>query len=126
VHIYVPLVRRYGFEQVRRAALAVAERAVSESPDTVTIEFRKAGREGRVFLDTTRNGPGAHIVSAYSPRARPGAPVSFPVPWDEIERAKPGDFTITTAPKILGDRGDLWQELMPAPQSLPRALTAAD
>ena len=52
------------------------------------MEFRKVGREGRVFLDTTRNGPGAHIVAAYSPRARPGAPVSFPVPWDELERAK--------------------------------------
>ena len=125
MHIYVPLTRRYGFEQVRTAALRIAERVVDSSPDLVTIEFRKAGREGRVFLDTTRNGPGAHIVAAYSPRARPGAPVSFPVAWNEIEHVKPTDFTVRNAPGLLSKHGDLWTRLMPNPQSLDRRLTTA-
>jgi DNA primase len=86
------------------------------------VEFRKANREGRVFLDTTRNGPGAHIVAAYSPRARAGAPVSFPVKWDQLEQISPRDFTITTVPPILREHGDLWAELMPAPQTLPKDL----
>jgi DNA ligase D len=125
LHIYVPLARRYGFDKVRQAALAIAQRAVERAPELITIEFRKAGREGRVFLDTTRNGPGAHIVAVYSPRARPGAPVSFPVPWDEIESAKPSDFTIQTAHGLVERRGDLWKALMPAPQRLPRELLAS-
>jgi DNA ligase D len=125
-HIYVPLTRKYTFEDVRLAATRIAERVVASAPDLVTMEFRKVGREGRVFLDTTRNGPGAHIVAAYSPRARPGAPVSFPVPWDELERAKPGDFTIRNAPELLRERGDLWKDLMPRAQSLPRDLLARE
>ncbi len=123
VHIYVPLNRRHTFEEVRLASTRIAEHAVASAPDLITIEFRKAGREGRVFLDTTRNGPGAHIVAAYSPRARPGAPVSFPVPWKELEQVKPADFTIRTVPALLSERGDLWNSLMPKAQTLPKTLT---
>jgi DNA ligase D len=124
VHIYVPLSRRHTFEQVRLASTRIAERAVAAAPDLITVEFRKAGREGRVFLDTTRNGPGAHIVAAYSPRARPGAPVSFPVPWGELERVTPADFTIRTVPGLLSDQGDPWAALMPKLQTLPKTLMA--
>ena len=123
VHVYVPLRRRHGFEQVRTAALRLAEQVALAAPDLVTVAFKKAERGGRVFLDTTRNAPGAHIVAAYSPRARPGAPVSFPVAWSDLERATPKDFTIRTAPGLLLAHGDLWTTAMPDPQSLPRSLT---
>jgi bifunctional non-homologous end joining protein LigD len=124
VHVYVPLARRHTFEDVRLAATRVGQRVVASAPDLITMEFRKAGREGRVFLDTTRNGPGAHIVAAYSPRARPGAPVSFPVRWESLQQVKPGDFTIRNAPMLVGEHGDLWSDLMPKPQSLPGSLVA--
>ena len=77
---------------------------------------------GKVFLDSTRAG-GATVVAAYSPRLRPGVPVSFPLPWDELDRAAPGDFTVRTAPGLLGD-ADPWRELMPSPQELPDDLVA--
>ena len=69
-----------------------------------------------MFLDSTRAG-GATVVAAYSPRLRPGLPVSFPVAWDQLDHVQPGDFTVLTAPGLLGDR-DPWAEQMPEPQQL--------
>src|SRR5262249_25839962 len=92
-------------------------------PKRTTTAFMKADREGKVFLDATRAG-GATVVAAYSPRARPGLPVSFPLSWDDLDSVAPGDFTIFTAPGLLGDR-DPWTDAMPEPQELPAALLAA-
>jgi DNA primase len=73
-----------------------------------------------VFLDSTRVG-GATVVSAYSPRIRPGVPVSFPVDWDELDRVTPADFTLRTVPGLIGD-GDPWTDRMPRPQRLDAGL----
>jgi DNA ligase D len=126
VHVYVPLRRTHGFDQVRTAALRLAEQVVDAAPELVTVAFKKAERGGRVFLDTTRNGPGTHIVAAYSPRARPGAPVSFPVAWNDLTQIAPQDFTIRSATRLLRDHGNLWATMMPEPQTLPRSLTDPD
>src|SRR5262249_50284415 len=72
------------------------------------------------FLDSTRAG-GATVVSAYSPRARPGVPVSFPVPWADLDRVTPADFTVLTAARLLAG-GPPWAGQMPAPQRLPQDL----
>ena len=77
----------------------------------------KEDRGGKVFVDSTRAG-GATVVAAYSPRVRPGAPVSFPVPWSDLDAVAPGDFTLHTALRALGDR-DRWVDLMPDPQPEP-------
>ena len=61
------------------------------------------------------------MVAAYSPRVRPGTPVSFPVSWDDIDRVQPPDFTVRNAASLLGDR-DRWAELLPEPQHLPADL----
>jgi DNA ligase D len=121
VHVYVPLQRRYDYPVVRSAALAIGQRVEERIPDEATAEFRIAKREGRVYLDPGRNAPGAHVVSVYSPRARPGATVSFPVPWKDLERIKPGDFNIRSVPGLLA-KEDRWKKLMPKPQALPRNL----
>jgi DNA primase len=63
------------------------------------------------------------VVAAYSPRVRPGAPVSFPVGWDDLDRVAPGDFTVHTAPRLVGDT-DPWTDGMPAPLPLPADLVA--
>jgi DNA primase len=73
-----------------------------------------------VFVDATRVG-GATVVAAYSPRARSGVPVSFPVGWDDLDGVAPSDFTVHTALEQLGAR-DPWADAMPAPQSLPSDL----
>jgi len=125
VHIYVPLQRRYDYPVVRSAALAIGQRVEERGPDEATAEFRIAKRGGRVFLDPGRNAPGAHVVAPYSPRARRGATVSFPVAWEDLEQVKPGDFTIRNVPGLLA-KDDPWRKLMPRPQALPREVLAED
>jgi bifunctional non-homologous end joining protein LigD len=123
VHVIVPLVRRYDFGAVQLAARKLAEEAAAQDPALVTTEFLKAERGGRVFLDATRMGRGAHVVAAYSPRARPGAPVAFPVAWDRLESVSPQDFTIRTVPPLLDRNPDPWKTVSPPRQHLPRDLT---
>ena len=82
----------------------------------------KEDRGDKVFLDATRAG-GATVVSAYSPRVRPGTPVSWPFPWDELDVINPSDHTIKNAIEALDGR-DPWSELMPEPQALPADLIA--
>jgi DNA primase len=107
-------------EDAAAVTRAIAHRAEALDPDVATTAFVKDDRDGKVFVDSTRVG-GATVVAAYSPRVRPGVPVSFPLAWDDIDSVKPGDFTIHTAPERLGD-GDPWAEHMPAPQGLSAEL----
>jgi bifunctional non-homologous end joining protein LigD len=119
MHIFVPL-DGAGFEDAAAATRALAARAERLDPDAATTAFIREDREGKVFLDSTRAG-GATVVAAYSPRIRPGVPVSFPVAWNELDDVTPADFTVHTALERLGD-GDPWAERMPAPQELPADL----
>ena len=89
-------------------------------PEIATSEFVKDARGGKVFVDSTRVG-GATVVAAYSPRVRAGAPVSFPVSFDDLDAVAPADFTVRTALDHLGDR-DPWAAAMPAPQQLSSEL----
>jgi bifunctional non-homologous end joining protein LigD len=122
MHIVVPVVRDVSIEDVAAATRAIAVRAERLDPALATTAFIKEDRNGKVFLDSTRSG-GATVVAAYSPRIRPGVPVSFPVAWDDLDRVTPRDFTIHTALDLLGDR-DPWAELMPEPQRLSAELLA--
>jgi bifunctional non-homologous end joining protein LigD len=121
VHIVVPL-SPTGWEDAAAATRALAARAAALDPTIATTAFVKEEREGKVFVDSTRAG-GATIVAAYSPRVRPGLPVSFPVTWDELDSVSPTDFTIATAPALLADR-PTWTELLPDPQTLPADVVA--
>ncbi|HXM55828.1 MAG TPA: non-homologous end-joining DNA ligase [Candidatus Dormibacteraeota bacterium] len=116
VHVFVP-VRETTAEEVATAARAVAARAERLDPALATTAFIKEERGGRVFVDSTRAG-GATVVAAYSPRVRPGAPVSFPVPWDDLDRVDAREFTLRTAARLAAERPS-WAELQPEPQTLP-------
>ncbi len=122
VHVFVPLTGDDSAEDVAAATRAVAVRAERLDPERLTTAFVREDRHGKVFVDATRAG-GATVVAAYSPRARPGVPVSWPLEWDELERFHPGSATIRTAVGLLGDR-DLWSELMPPPQQVDAGLIA--
>lgn len=122
VHIVVPLVEGTTFEDTAAATRALAARAERVDPAVATTAYLKEDRGGKVFLDSTRAG-GATVAAAYSPRNRPGVPVSFPVAWPDLEAVHPRDFTIFTAAALLGD-ADPWRERMPAPQRLPADLVA--
>ena len=121
VHVFVPLTEDAEIPDVAAATRALAARAARLDPAVATTEFVRDERGGKVFVDSTRAG-GATVVAAYSPRARPGVPVSFPVTWDELEQVRPGDFTVLTAVERL--TGDHWSAAMQSPQRLPADLVA--
>jgi len=120
VHVFVPVDSAFSLEELAGATRAIAARAERLDPVLATTAFIREDRGGKVFLDSTRAG-GATVVAVYSPRVRPGTPVSFPVAWDELERVSPADFTVRTAAAQLAD-GDPWAERMPEPQALPTEL----
>ena len=120
VHVVVPLSPGAGAADVAAATRAIAARAERLDPQLTTTAFVVEERGGKVFLDSTRSG-GATVVAAWSPRARPGGTVSFPVAWDDLDDVTPADFTITSVPAIVGDT-DPWSDLMPEPQVLDAGL----
>ncbi|MFC4055408.1 DNA polymerase domain-containing protein [Actinomadura syzygii] len=121
VHVFVPL-EAHPAADVAAATRALAARAERLDPALATTAFIREDRAGKVFLDSTR-AAGATVVAAYSPRIRPGTPVSFPVPWDGLDGVAPSDFTVRNAAALVADR-DPWAELMPEPQRLPDDLIA--
>jgi bifunctional non-homologous end joining protein LigD len=122
LHVLVPVEPEAASEEVAAATRALAARAERLDPGLATTAFIREDRGGKVFLDSTRAG-GATVVSVYSPRVRPGTPVSFPVAWEDLDRVSPADFTVHTAVPLLGD-GDPWAARMPPPQPLPPDLVA--
>ncbi|MGH9112793.1 MAG: non-homologous end-joining DNA ligase [Acidimicrobiales bacterium] len=122
VHVYVPIDDQAPPDDAAAATRAVAARAERLDPEIATTAFVKDDRGGKVFVDSTRVG-GATVIAAYSPRARPGVPVSFPVGWDDLDDIAPADFTVHTALRHLG-AGDPWAAQMPGPQRLSADLVA--
>jgi bifunctional non-homologous end joining protein LigD len=121
VHVYVP-VEGATSEDAAAATRALAVRAERLDPELATTAFIRADRGGKVFLDSTRAG-GATVAAAYSPRIRPGVPVSFPVRWEELDGVAPGDFTVHTVPGLLAGH-TAWAGQLPAPQRLSEELVA--
>jgi bifunctional non-homologous end joining protein LigD len=115
VHVFVPIEGATG-EEAAAATRAIAARAERLDPELATTAFIREDRGGKVFLDSTRAG-GATVVAAYSPRVRPGTSVSFPVPWEDLDRVAPADFTVRNAAGLISG-SDPWSGLMPAPQAL--------
>lgn len=120
VHVYVPIDDTISIEDAAAATRAIAARAERIDPTVATTAYIKEDRGGKVFVDSTRAG-GATVVAAYSPRIRPGTPVSFPVGWDDLDDVSPRDFTVRSAPGLLAS-ADHWATEQPAPQALPEDL----
>jgi bifunctional non-homologous end joining protein LigD len=112
-HIVVPLDGQADFEEVGSFAHALGRALVQRDPRHLTQEFAKKGRGGRIYVDTGRNGYSATVAAAYAVRARPGAPVSAPCTWEEIEKGAVGPRTFTL--RSMADRaaavGDLWSDM---------------
>jgi len=122
LHVFVPIEAGAGAEDLAAATRALAARAERLDPALATTAFIREDREGKVFLDATRAG-GATVVAAFSPRIRPGVPVSFPVAWEDLDRVAPADFTIRTARQLI-DGANPWADQMPAPQRIGPDLIA--
>jgi bifunctional non-homologous end joining protein LigD len=121
MHINVRIEPRWGFDQVRRAALALAREVERRAPAIATSKWWKEERHG-VFVDYNQNAKDRTVAAAYSVRPKPGAPVSAPLSWDEVPRAEPGDFTLATMPARFASVGDRHQDIDLHPGSLERLL----
>jgi DNA ligase D-like protein (predicted polymerase) len=105
IHVYVRIEQRWGFTDVRRAALAFAREVERRAPTLATSKWWKEERHG-VFLDYNQNAKDRTVAAAYSVRPKPDARVSAPVTWDELDAAEPGDFTLASMPARFAEIGD--------------------
>lgn len=120
VHVVVP-VQNLPFPDAAAATRALAARAEQLDQALATTAFLKADRGGRVFVDSTRAGGGS-LACTYSPRVRPGTPVSYPVPWDDLDSVSPRDFTVRSVLPLPAD--DPWRAILPGPQQVPADVIA--
>ena len=124
MHVLVRIAPRWGFDEVRRAALALAREVERRAPKLATSKWWKEERHG-VFVDYNQNAKDRTVASAYSVRPTPEARVSAPLDWDEVETALPKDFTLATMPQRFAELGDLHAEIDEAPGSLEGLLELA-
>jgi len=125
LHIFVPVHPYWSYDEVKTAVEFVARMVVSAYPDKATVERMVKNRTGKVYIDYLQNIKGKTLVSVFSPRPRPGAPVSFPVAWDDLDETDPARFTIKTAPQIVGQVGDSFSGCLRLKQDLSPLLKAA-
>ncbi|GHF52837.1 DNA ligase D [Amycolatopsis bartoniae] len=127
LHVYVRIEPRWGFQEVRRAALAFALEVERRAPDDVTTTWWRKDRDpARVFVDYNQNTRDHTIASAYSVRGVPEATVSTPITWDEIDEVEPRECTIATVPERFAKLGDLHEGIDEAVYSLETLLEWAD
>lgn len=121
-HIAVPLDGEADCGHVAGFAHAVGTLLVRRDPENLTLEFSKVDRTGRIYVDTGRNHPPATFAAVYAVRAKPGAPVSAPCTWAELEggHVAPQTFTLRSMAARLADVGDLWSEVSTWGHSLRR------
>ncbi len=122
IHVYVRLQPRWSSYEVRAAAVAVARELERRRPDLITAAWWKEERGARVFVDFNQNAPHKTIFGAWSVRARPGAQVSTPFGWEELDRIVPDELTIATVPERVARGGDPWAAMASDPQSLEPVL----
>ncbi len=113
LHVVVPIRRAQDYDTVRPFAAAVAAVLVERNPKSLTVEFSKAKRGERIFVDVARNAYGQHAVAAYSVRALPRAPVATPLRWEELDdrRLDPQGWTVATVGDRLAAGGDPWRAI---------------
>jgi DNA ligase D-like protein (predicted polymerase) len=124
IHVNVRIERRWTFDEVRRAALALAREAERRAPDFITSKWWKEERHG-VFVDYNQNAKDRTVASAYSVRPTPNAQVSAPLTWDEVPGCELADFTLKTMPQRFRERGDLTAGIDEASCSLEPLLELA-
>jgi DNA ligase D len=118
IHVYVRLLPNWTSIEVRSAAVAVARELERRRPDLVTAAWWKEERGRRVFIDFNQNAPHKTIFGAWCVRARPGAQVSTPFRWEELDGIDPDELTIATVPRRVVEEGDPWEAMESEPQSL--------
>ncbi|MFO7963019.1 MAG: DNA ligase D [Desulfobacterales bacterium] len=118
-HVVVPLVRRSEWDEIKSFSGAVAKHLARNHPDTFTAVMSKAKRHNKLFVDYLRNARGATSVAPFSTRARPGAPVSTPIGWDELGNTAPDAYTVKNLPaRLKSEKKDPWSDFFSIRQSV--------
>ena len=125
LHVFVPIERTVTFDEARHICETVGRHVMREHPKDITMEWAVEKRTGKIFIDYNMNVRGKTLNVAYSPRGVPGAPVSMPLSWEELEAAEPMDFTIKDVPSRLEKTGDRWHDVLEIKQSLTKAFGVA-
>jgi len=122
IHVVCPLRRGPGFGDVHKWARALAEEMVADDPRHLTLEWHRAERGARIFVDVNRNAYAQHGVAPYGVRAKQRAPVAMPVEWDELSdpKLKPDRWTVRNAAERLAAEGDAWKGIGRRARSLPQ------
>jgi bifunctional non-homologous end joining protein LigD len=121
LHVFVPIQRSLTFDEARHVCEMVGRHVMKEHPRDITMEWAIQKRTGKIFIDYNMNVRGKTLNVAYSPRGVPGAPVSMPLTWDELEAAEPGHFTLQNVLARLERTGDRWHDVLSTKQSLATA-----
>jgi bifunctional non-homologous end joining protein LigD len=123
MQIYIPIEKKYDYNIIRGFVGAVADMVHAAEPDVTTVEWETRKRGGKVFLDVNMNREGANIAAAYSARPEPGATVSTPFSWDELDAIQPEDYTMETLFHRLEEKGDPFLPVAEGPrQNLDAAI----
>jgi bifunctional non-homologous end joining protein LigD len=118
LHIFVPILRHWNYDIVRRISEQICRFVLRQHPRELTMEWSVERRRGKVFLDYNQNTRGKTLATAYSSRALPGAPVSMPVRWEDLDHVYPAEFTLTSVFDRLERNGDLWRDILRAKNDL--------
>ena len=121
IHVVCPLRRGAGFGDTHKFARAVAEQMVEADPRRLTLEYKKADREQKIFVDVNRNAYAQHAVAPYGVRPRDRAPVAVPIHWDELSdsKLKPDRWTVKTVGDRIDSEGDPWKGMNRRARALP-------
>jgi bifunctional non-homologous end joining protein LigD len=125
LHIFVPILNIYSYEQTKSFAEVIANIMVTKFPKKVTLEWSTSKRKGKVFFDYNQNARGKTIASVYSLRPTPDGTVSMPIDWKNIDEVHPTDFTITNAPDLIRKRGDAWYAILSDKQDIGKLISQA-
>ncbi|MBI2755830.1 MAG: ATP-dependent DNA ligase [Chloroflexi bacterium] len=118
LHIYVPVVRHYTYDEIRAASGVVGQYLMQERPDDITMEWQTSKRTGKIFFDHNQNTRGKTLAAEYSLRPSASAAVSAPVTWEELAKVYPTQFDIDSQPERLAKVGDLWADILASKQDL--------
>ena len=122
LHVFVPIERTMTFTESRQVCEMVGRHLMREHPREITMEWAVVKRTGKIFMDYNMNVRGKTLNVAYSPRGVPGAPVSMPLTWEELEAAEPMHFTVRNVLSFLEKAGDRWHDALRSKQNLSQVL----
>ena len=122
LHIFVPIVASYTYDQTRRFAEVIGNMLVKRHPDNITMEWKTTKRKGKVFFDYNQNSKGKTIASIYSVRPTPSATVSVPIGWKELSSIMPTDFNLLSVPAAIKKARDPWKTALEEKQDINKIL----